>query len=59
MITATRSGAEQYATLFGGFFVDAFSAEAAGVNVLRRPQWRGHRCLVIADGRVCELGVLP
>jgi hypothetical protein len=29
IITATRSGAEHYATLFGGFFVDAFtSAEA-------------------------------
>jgi hypothetical protein len=29
IITATRSGAEQFATLFGGFFVDAFtSAEA-------------------------------
>jgi putative SbcD/Mre11-related phosphoesterase len=37
----------------------AFSAEAAGVNVLRQPAWRGYRCLVIADGRVCELGVLP
>jgi hypothetical protein len=29
IITATRSGAEQFATLFGGFFVDAFvSADA-------------------------------
>ena len=29
IITATRNGAEQFATLFGGFFVDAFvSAEA-------------------------------
>ncbi len=37
----------------------AFSAEAAGVNVLRQPAWRGFRCLGIADDRVRELGVLP
>jgi hypothetical protein len=29
IITATRSGAEHYATLFGGFFVDAFSSADA------------------------------
>ena len=29
IITATRSGAEQYATLFGGFFVDAFTSPDA------------------------------
>jgi hypothetical protein len=29
IITATRSGAEQYTTLFGGYFVEAFTAEAA------------------------------
>ena len=29
IITATRSGAEHYATLFGGFFVDAFTTPEA------------------------------
>jgi hypothetical protein len=29
IITATRSGAEQFATLFGGFFVDAFTSADA------------------------------
>ena len=29
IITATRSGAEHYATLFGGFFVDAFTSTDA------------------------------
>jgi len=29
IITATRSGAEHYATLFGGFFVDAFTSADA------------------------------
>jgi hypothetical protein len=29
VVTATRSGSEQFATLFGGHFVDAFSADAA------------------------------
>lgn len=29
IITATRNGAEQYATLFGGFFVDAFAIDEA------------------------------
>ena len=29
IITATRSGAEHYATLFGGFFVDAFTSTEA------------------------------
>ena len=29
IITATRSGAENYATLFGGYFVDALSGEEA------------------------------
>ncbi len=29
IVTATRNGAETYATLFGGFFVDALTSEAA------------------------------
>ena len=29
VVTATRNGAEQYAALFGGFFIDALTSEAA------------------------------
>ena len=36
IITATRSGTEQFATLFGGFFVDALTAEAADADKNRR-----------------------
>ena len=36
IITATRSGAEQFTTLFGGFFVEAFSAEAADADKNQR-----------------------
>lgn len=32
VVAATRNGAEKYATLFGGPFVDAFSNEAADTN---------------------------
>jgi putative SbcD/Mre11-related phosphoesterase len=34
----------------------AFSAEAAGVNVLRDPQWRSYRCQVIAGEEVLDFG---
>ena len=36
IITATRSGAQQFTTLFGGFFVEAFSAEGADADKNRR-----------------------
>jgi metallophosphoesterase superfamily enzyme len=36
----------------------AFSAEAAGGDVLRCPAWRGLRCWVVVEGQVRELGVL-
>ncbi len=36
IITATRSGAENYATLFGGYFVDALSGEEADADKNRR-----------------------
>lgn len=36
VITATRNGAEQYATLFGGFFVDAFAGDEADADKNRR-----------------------
>jgi len=36
IVTATRSGAEQYATLFGGYFVDAITSEAADLDKNKR-----------------------
>jgi hypothetical protein len=36
ILTATRTGAERFDTQFGGFFVDAFSNEAADTNKDRR-----------------------
>ena len=36
VITATRSGAEQFTTLFGGYFVEAFSAESSDADKNQR-----------------------
>jgi len=36
LVAATRSGAEQYTTLFGGFFVDALSLPSADADKNRR-----------------------
>ncbi|HEY5616436.1 MAG TPA: C13 family peptidase [Vicinamibacterales bacterium] len=36
IITATRSGAEQFTTLFGGYFVEAFSGDAADADKNKR-----------------------
>jgi len=36
VVTATRSGAEQFATVFGGYFVDALAGEAADADKNRR-----------------------
>src|SRR5436190_4778248 len=36
VVTATRNGAEQYATLFGGFFIDALVSEAADSDKNKR-----------------------
>jgi Peptidase C13 family len=36
IVTATRSGAEQYSTLFGGFFIEALANEAADTDKNRR-----------------------
>ena len=36
IITATRNGAEQFATLFGGYFVDALTSEAADADKNKR-----------------------
>jgi hypothetical protein len=36
VVTATRSGAEQFATLFGGYFIDALASDAADADKNRR-----------------------
>jgi hypothetical protein len=36
IVTATRSGAEQYATLFGGYFVDALMSDTADADKNKR-----------------------
>jgi hypothetical protein len=36
VVTATRNGAEQYVTLFGGFFVDALTSDAADADKNKR-----------------------
>jgi hypothetical protein len=36
IVTATRNGAEQYAPVFGGFFVDALTSEAADADKNKR-----------------------
>jgi hypothetical protein len=36
IVTATRTGAEQYATLFGGHFIDALMSDAADADKNRR-----------------------
>jgi Peptidase C13 family len=36
IVTATRSGAERFATLFGGYFVDAFASDTADADKNRR-----------------------
>ena len=36
VVTATRSGAENFATLFGGYFVDALASDAADADKNRR-----------------------
>lgn len=36
VVTATRSGAEQFATVFGGYFIDALAGDAADADKNRR-----------------------
>jgi hypothetical protein len=36
IVTATRNGAEQFATLFGGYFVDALTSDAADADKNKR-----------------------
>ena len=36
IVTATRNGAEQYATVFGGYFIDALTSDAADADKNKR-----------------------
>jgi hypothetical protein len=36
IVTATRTGSERFATLFGGYFIDAFAGDAADADKNRR-----------------------
>jgi hypothetical protein len=36
VVTATRSGAEQFATMFGGYFIDALASDAADADKNKR-----------------------
>ena len=50
IVTATRSGAERFATLFGGYFVDALAGDAADAD-------RNHRVSVLEAFDAARLGV--
>jgi putative SbcD/Mre11-related phosphoesterase len=36
----------------------AFSPDAAGVDVVRDPRWRNHRCIAVAGEQLLDFGVL-
>ena len=50
IVTATRTGAERFATLFGGYFVDALMSEAADAD-------KNHRISVLEAFDAAKLGV--
>ena len=50
IITATRSGAENFATLFGGYFVDALSGEEADAD-------KNHRVTMLEAFQFAKAGV--
>jgi len=50
IVTATRTGAERYATLFGGYFVDALMSESADAD-------KNHRVTVLEAFNAAKLGV--
>ena len=53
IVTATRTGAERFATLFGGYFVDALSGDAADADQEPpRVGARGIRCRTSSAWRV-------
>lgn len=45
-----------YLTRPNRLVLPAFSADAAGTNVLRQPGWRGYRCLVVTGEQVLDFG---
>ena len=50
IVTATRTGAERYATLFGGYFVDALMSDSADAD-------KNHRVTVLEAFDAAKLGV--
>ena len=50
IVTATRTGAERYATLFGGYFVDALMSDVADAD-------KNHRVTVLEAFNTAKLGV--
>jgi len=50
IVTATRTGAERYATLFGGYFIDALMSDAADAD-------KNHRITVLEAFNAAKLGV--
>ena len=50
IVTATRTGAERYATLFGGYFVDALMSDGADAD-------KNHRVTVLEAFNAAKLGV--
>ncbi len=50
IVTATRTGAERYATLFGGYFVDALMSDGADAD-------KNHRITVLEAFNAAKLGV--
>jgi Peptidase C13 family len=50
IVTATRTGAERYATLFGGYFVDALMSDSADAD-------KNHRVSVLEAFDAAKLGV--
>jgi hypothetical protein len=50
IVTATRTGAERYATLFGGYFVDALMSDSADAD-------KNHRVTVLEAFDSAKLGV--
>jgi hypothetical protein len=50
IVTATRTGAERYATLFGGYFIDALMSDSADAD-------KNHRVTVLEAFNAAKLGV--
>jgi len=50
IVTATRTGAERYATLFGGYFIDALMSDSADAD-------KNHRITILEAFNAAKLGV--